>query len=355
MCISPITINNPYYGLGHIGLNKYLHRCKESKIQVPCGNCPQCLANKQAALIQRAQLMHMDHHAFFQTLTYDEDHIPFLIINGYKHKYCMKSDIQNYFKRLRKEDVFGRPFKYMCVAERGSQGHRPHFHIIYFIPKESSDNEFFLINMESRLYMKLFHMWARNVGTNRNPIYDELSKYKVSADGSRTYDFHACVPKGNGFEDIAFYITKYCLKYDDYTNKLRSALYCNLPESEFIRYWKILRPFVLISKYFGSVRPEYGRTNKMLDKSKLLSDNKLHYEHVRKCVSSSVDHFTFSSPISSFRSPLCHYLAKDSVTLDDVKRMPLPDDQPIRYIEKNEYDDVISKHNRIKQRINETL
>lgn len=47
-------------------------------IYVPCGYCPECVAAKQHALIQRVQSESKYNHLFFCTLTYDNKHLPHL-------------------------------------------------------------------------------------------------------------------------------------------------------------------------------------------------------------------------------------------------------------------------------------
>lgn len=44
---------------------------------VPCGHCPDCIAAKQSALVQRAEVESKSHHVFFATLTYDNKHLPY--------------------------------------------------------------------------------------------------------------------------------------------------------------------------------------------------------------------------------------------------------------------------------------
>lgn len=81
MCYNPIKIPNVNYGKGHIGLlftKDTVHRFME----VPCGHCDQCVAARQADLVQRATVEARNHHLFFATLTYDNEHLPHAILKA---------------------------------------------------------------------------------------------------------------------------------------------------------------------------------------------------------------------------------------------------------------------------------
>jgi hypothetical protein len=60
----------------------------------------------------------------FLTLTYDDEHLP---IGGSLYK----RDLQNFFKRLRK-NLKGRKIKYYACGEYGETTFRPHYHAIIF-------------------------------------------------------------------------------------------------------------------------------------------------------------------------------------------------------------------------------
>lgn len=54
--------------------------CESLNIYVPCGHCPECIAARQNALVQRVEMESRTHHLFFATLTYDNAHIPRLTV-----------------------------------------------------------------------------------------------------------------------------------------------------------------------------------------------------------------------------------------------------------------------------------
>lgn len=99
-------------------------------IPVPCGKCPACLARRVSGWSFR--LMQEEKRAIsahFLTLTYDK---PPLSRNGFMT--LDKKDLQNFFKRLRKEqDKTAKVrIKYYAVGEYGGKTQRPHYHVIIF-------------------------------------------------------------------------------------------------------------------------------------------------------------------------------------------------------------------------------
>ena len=74
MCISPIRIRNP--NLGYNGPNAQYKDCQSLYINVPCGVCPECVANRQMQMVQRIQVEALVNHLFFCTLTYNNKMMP---------------------------------------------------------------------------------------------------------------------------------------------------------------------------------------------------------------------------------------------------------------------------------------
>lgn len=99
------------------------------RYDVPCGRCPPCKTRKVQGWVFRLQ--QEDKRSFsshFVTLTYDTHSVP-ISENGFKT--LKKSDLQNFFKRLRllcpTTEV-----KYYAVGEYGDEHKRPHYHAIIF-------------------------------------------------------------------------------------------------------------------------------------------------------------------------------------------------------------------------------
>lgn len=116
-CEKPILIRKP-------GTSQF----ENSKIFVPCGRCFACQINKSrdwAVRIMQESSCHDD--SVFVTLTYDEEHLPRV---GAFQGTLVKRDLQNFFKRLRKNT--GKKLRYFSCGEYGENYARPHYHCIIF-------------------------------------------------------------------------------------------------------------------------------------------------------------------------------------------------------------------------------
>lgn len=268
-----------------------------SYLRVPCGHCPECASLKQAYLSQRVQLLSTDHYVFFQTLTIQDKFMKYKDVNGYRHRYFDITYFQNYVKYLRKYNTFHADFKYMAVTEYGGTYHRPHMHILYFIPKETPYYKELVRNCvdatsrnnvireyASRMFWTLLKLWRHNSGSTKFPVWEPYTRF-VSRNGRRNYDFQYINEHvhGNNSMNVTHYVTKYVLKFDDWVVKKQQALHLNLEQEEYKRIWQYLKPRLLISKHFGDnskyfkdyVAPSFDYTLKQLDKSR--DDNELRY------------------------------------------------------------------------------
>lgn len=96
---------------------------------VPCGKCEACLHNRKMDWMFRLlQEYRYCESAYFVTLTYDDEHIPF-DKNGFP---CVcKSDVQKFFKRFRKS-IYPFKIRYFLISEYGPKTFRPHYHLLLF-------------------------------------------------------------------------------------------------------------------------------------------------------------------------------------------------------------------------------
>lgn len=113
-CFSPIDIKRPDWAI----VGKY--------IAVPCGRCVGCKLERKRQwtirIMHEAQ-GHRDNS--FLTLTVDDEHLSY----GHSQATLYKSDLQNFWKRLRKE--VGR-VRYFACGEYGELRSRPHYHACLF-------------------------------------------------------------------------------------------------------------------------------------------------------------------------------------------------------------------------------
>lgn len=263
LCLSPIKIRNPNFGRKpKAGTILSLKDCSNSFLTIPCGHCPECIANKQMQLVQRIQMESLSHHLFFCTLTYQNSTLPILTTSsGYSIRYADIHDLQCMFKRIRKDNLFGRPFKYFAVSERGSEKGRPHFHIIFMVDKSPKDSFGDILSLEKIIFDVVLSQWKRNIGSSRKPIYLPLCEYHskyVRGILKRNYDLHYILPSnGDSCSSVSFYVLKYILKDSQRDVNLQRALKLNLPLEEYYEVYSKVKSRYVASKDFGdSKNPE---------------------------------------------------------------------------------------------------
>lgn len=124
-CLSPIAIK------GHVSaFVSEGRKFQFEHVYVPCGQCIACRLNyAKFWSIRMMQELRKYDSACFATLTYDDEHLP-------DDHLLHKEDLQNFWKRLRKE----RNVRYFCCGEYGDQFGRPHYHaIIYNVSPQETD------------------------------------------------------------------------------------------------------------------------------------------------------------------------------------------------------------------------
>lgn len=116
-CEKPILIRKPGTAI-----------FQNEQISVPCGKCFACQLNKARDWAVRIMQEERCHEAsVFVTLTYDEEHLP--IASGTQGT-LVKKDLQDFFKRLRKN--YGKKIRFFACGEYGENYSRPHYHAIIF-------------------------------------------------------------------------------------------------------------------------------------------------------------------------------------------------------------------------------
>lgn len=290
-----------------------------ANIGVPCGHCSECIHNKQLSLVQRLQMESLCNYLFFATLTYNNEMIPrCLTSSGYSIKYAAWRDLQLVFKRLNAKNSFTRPFRYLAVSERGKKKGRPHFHVIFLVPRYESDSPYEPLNLEQIMHIALLDEWKRKVGgSKRSPVYNSLCTFQEKFYRGklyRNYDLHYVVPSlDDDCADVAFYVTKYLLKRSDKDTKLQQALRLNLPPEEYQDTWDLCRSRIDSSLFLGLSPTSSGLVNPKIQ------------EYITWCVARSEDFPKFFDRHgNSF--PLAHYYKKIPYlfTLQDAIRLNNP-------------------------------
>lgn len=117
-------------------------RYVEEFIIMPCKQCMECRLQYSRDWASRMMLEAMYHeHSYMITLTYDEQHVPVSYYpdpdtgEAYPALSLRKSDVQDYFKRLRRRIDYhdlGGKIRYYVAGEYGERTHRPHYHAVVF-------------------------------------------------------------------------------------------------------------------------------------------------------------------------------------------------------------------------------
>lgn len=185
MCLRPVQILNPHYN--SVGFRSEFgemvtvppHLLSRRKyIEVPCGQCADCRNTYYNSLLQRCIVEASTSYMFFVTLTYDNQHIPYVDLNNDRIFYFDYQHIQLMFKRFRNLNILDRDHRYICVNEYGDKKHRPHAHLLIFVSRKDSDTMVTPFHIEKLLFDNLGPLFAKNVGTRKHPKYEKLFTYQ---------------------------------------------------------------------------------------------------------------------------------------------------------------------------------
>lgn len=337
MCLSPIRIPNKNHNrpewTGEI--HRRYKDYKSAYMEVPCGTCKQCVAMAQMELIQRVQMEAMHNVIFMGTLTYDELHLPKLnteqwedkngyIQPGYNYRYAKYEDASAVIKRLRNENTYGIPFKYLIVTERGSLRQRPHFHCLLLFRRKDLPTYRDILDFEQTHKWTLLNNWKRNVGTRNYPLYVNLCKYVESYRSGKlraTYDFHYVNPAytSGGVTDAAFYVLKYMMK-GKLNLDTKRALLLNYGETG-LMYWERIKDRREYSLGFG-LDVDYSKQGKDRTITESICNPDI-IEYLKECVKRSK---TAKTPYAYYYCPEAlntfplanYYKQKDYIyTLED--------------------------------------
>lgn len=103
-------------------------------MHVPCGKCAFCIKKAiNSWCLRLRHEMDVSSSAYFITLTYNDEHLPFAFCDIKTKKVSQgelcKRDLQLFIKRLRKSNP---GIRYFAVGEYGSNFERPHYHVVLF-------------------------------------------------------------------------------------------------------------------------------------------------------------------------------------------------------------------------------
>lgn len=295
---------------------------------VPCKHCKECITKKQMDYVQRIVEESQKNEVYMVTLTYKNDMIRTINVNGYKYMYADITDWTNLVKRFdkwRKEEnkehnYIPYPFRYFGITELGGKKGRPHIHLLIFIDKKYLPDRIACLNAEPIIYWAIRKEWCRNIGSKRKPIYKPLFEYHERYRNGRierNYDCHYVRPEATeeGMNNAAWYIMKYMLKDAPIEERRNKALKINLKPGEYENIWQIIRTKRFYSTYFGinAERNPFGD----------IEPDKDIEQHIKWCIEESkrlkLEYPCWFNPINGKSFPLCEYYKKYFLTLEDIK------------------------------------
>lgn len=137
-------------------VSPYIVKTDEGLVPVPCGKCYECLTQwtKDWRLRLKAELDNCV-CSFYLTLTYDPKFLPvaYNFDAGEFQSYLVKSDLQKFFKRVRKNNS-SLKFRYFAIGEYGGDYNRCHFHICFFFSS-------FGYKSKNQLYNYFHKCWGK--------------------------------------------------------------------------------------------------------------------------------------------------------------------------------------------------
>lgn len=118
-------------------VSPYIAETKDGrKLPVPCGKCIECRRDYQTEWSFRlSQEMKRCKIPVFITLTYNNEHLPLGDVDGEPQSVLVKSDLQKFFKRMRKNGgELTKNSRYFAIGEYGAKHNRAHYHIVWMSP-----------------------------------------------------------------------------------------------------------------------------------------------------------------------------------------------------------------------------
>ncbi len=304
MCISPLSILNPNYRQGSLGFNRFKNTT-DKYIQVPCGNCSQCLSLRQEYFNQTVLLELLNRDLYYGMLSIQPSMIEYTNVGSYHVMKLPWHTLQLSLRRLRKLPEY-KDLRYLIVGEYGSLRHRPHFHFIVSLPK-AKDNYSRLI-VHDKLFKDILKNWSKNEGSSRVPIYRDMCQYIRKGNN---YNYHCDFVDTSPLRKfgLSFYFSKYMFKADDYIRKLlqKISLDDSLTPAEKSSLIHDLKPRYIKSPKFGCIESD------------------LQKKHLQKCIDVSLSSqyiklpFQWIDPFTGQISPMSPNIRKKCVTIEHLQ------------------------------------
>lgn len=233
MCRRPLKINNPSV--------HYIAGIHKASYEVPCGKCDQCRDSRRYNYMTRlsfafAEVMKILGHVLFLTFTYNDAHLPMVHYKGRSCPCFSSDDTLQLIRALRRYyEKKGLKFKYFLVSEYGKHTRRPHYHVLFFLPKEIDHAVF---AEKAREYWTHMYVADKDIYTNNGFMFPSKSDVKRGR--------HLC----RSTAGLSFYAAKYTTKdLDFYELPLIKEIYDNKTDREI---YKHIFPHMRIAHHLGT-------------------------------------------------------------------------------------------------------
>ena len=242
MCLFPLSIRNPTKAI-HNGGGQLL------RMLVPCGHCAQCLQAKRNEWFIRThyevqRTFSLGGYVYFDTLTYDDAHLPklshFIDIEKYglRDFSCFNLDhFKLFLKRLRrriahKYGIKKDAFRYFLTSEYGEDDrytHRPHYHILFFV----------YVNIPPLEFSQLVCDCWQQGRTDGFPFKPATYVYQ------HVYGYNYGYGSNNDFTtmtSVCLYVSKYINKNSKFADKLNNRI--KFLKERLTHYDDLNKPFI---------------------------------------------------------------------------------------------------------------
>ena len=166
--------------------------------------------------------------ALFVTLTYNTGHVP---ISQKGFKTLDKTDVQKFFKRLRK--LSSEKLKYFAVGEYGTEKMRPHYHIILYNANQEQIHKAWILNGKPLGTIYIGNVSEASIGYTLKYM-QKPGKIPIHKNDDRKKEFQL-MSKGLGKN----YLTEQMIKW--HHNDLINRMYVPMKDGKKIampRYYK---------------------------------------------------------------------------------------------------------------------
>lgn len=179
-------------------------------LKLPCRHCVGCRLDKSREWANRI-VMEQSYHSesWFLTLTYDDEHLPpaFPVDPSSGeilscHATLVKADLQDFFKRLRKNS--GQCIRYYAAGEYGSSTFRPHYHVLVFglhladlkpLKQNFQNDQYYTSDFISKCWTFGYHILGRVTWQSAAYVARYTMKKATHGFDKRYYDAAAIEPE----------------------------------------------------------------------------------------------------------------------------------------------------------------